>query len=248
VGVSDVVVQIVGSGDVLGSGGRLQTCFSLRWATGHLLIDCGPSALPGMNRFGLDPNSVETVILSHLHGDHFGGIPFLVLHGQFHRRDRPLLVVGPPGVEERVLRSMEVFFPGSAQAPRRFETRFVELSDRTPVALGDVAVTGYEVVHPSGAPAFALRLEVAGKVVAYSGDGEWSEALVEVARGADLFIAEAYTFEKPVKYHLSLATLREHRARLLCRRLLLTHMSADVLGRLDELPEQAAEDGLLLTL
>ena len=109
-------------------------------------------------------------------------------------------------------------------------------------------VTGYEVPHPSGAPAYALRVDVGGKVIAYSGDGEWSDALVEVARGADLFICEAYYFQKIVKNHLSYATLREQRSRLECRRLVLTHMSDDVLDRLEEVGEETAYDGLRLAL
>jgi ribonuclease BN (tRNA processing enzyme) len=82
--------------------------------------------------------------------------------------------------------------------------------------------------------------------VAYSGDTEWTESLVEAARGADLFIAEAYFVEKPIKYHLDLATLRRHRARLACRRIVVTHMSDDVLGRVGEVDVETAHDGLTL--
>jgi ribonuclease BN (tRNA processing enzyme) len=249
--LGDVTVQFVGSGDLFGSGGRFQTCIAVRAPSRHVLLDCGASSLPAMQRLGIDPNSVEAIFLTHLHGDHFGGIPFLVLYGQFHRRVAPLVVVGPPGVEERVLQAMEVLFPGSAAAPRRFELRLLELSERTATPVGDVTVTAYEVTHPSGAPAYAVRLDVAGKVVAYSGDGEWSDALIEVAAGADLFIAEAYTFDKPIRYHLSYATLREHRARLRCRRLMLAHMSAEMLGRRRDVDSQVAElgeDGLLVTV
>jgi ribonuclease BN (tRNA processing enzyme) len=131
------------------------------------------------------------VILSHLHGDHFGGVPFLVLDGQFKRRTRPLVVAGPPGVEARVREAMEVFFPGSTRIARKFETTFLELSDRAAVAVGPVSVTGFEVSHASGAPPFALRVAGEGRVLTYSGDTEWTESLIEAARGADLFIAEA---------------------------------------------------------
>jgi ribonuclease BN (tRNA processing enzyme) len=196
-----------------------------------------------MRRFGVDPQAVDTVILSHLHGDHFGGVPFLILDGQFKRRTRPLLVAGPPGVEKRVREAMEVFFPGSTRIVRKFETRFVELADRVAVEVGPVHVTGYEVSHASGAPPFALRITGEGKVVTYTGDTEWTESLVDAARGAHLFIAEALSYDKRIRYHLDLATLLEHRSRLDCRRLILTHMGEDVLARLDGLAVEAAEDG-----
>jgi ribonuclease BN (tRNA processing enzyme) len=243
-----VIVQFLGSGDAFGSGGRLQPCISVRTEDSHVLVDCGASALIGMRQQGIDPATIDAVVVTHLHGDHFGGLPFLVLDAQFRRGERPLLLAGPPGLRERVGRAMEVFFPGSSGVERRFELRFLEIPERTETAVGPLAVTGYEVPHPSGAPAYALRLVCEGKVIAYSGDGEWSEALVEAARGAVLFICEAYSYEKSIRHHLSYATLRRHRERLECRRIVLTHMSADMLAHRSEVSEELAEDGLTLSL
>src|SRR5437879_5953655 len=124
---SMVDVQILGSGDAFGSGGRLQACFALRGGPEDLLVECGASSLVAMKRAGIEPNDIAWVVVSHLHGDHFGGLPFLVLDGQFRRRERPLVIAGPPGLGERLHAAMEVLFPGSASASRRFETRVVEL-------------------------------------------------------------------------------------------------------------------------
>jgi len=245
---SEVVVRFLGSGDAFGSGGRLQACISVRVAGFHVLLECGASSLVALRRAEVEPADVDAVLVSHLHGDHFGGLPFLVLDAQFGRRQRPLLVLGPPGMQQRVEEAMEVLFPGSAQTPRAFELRFVELGDRMPTAVGACVVTAYTVPHASGAPAYALRLACGGKVVGYSGDTEWTEALVEVARDADLFICEAYFFAKAVKNHLSYTTLAEHRGRLSCRRLVLTHLSADMLRRRSEVREEVAEDGLTLVI
>lgn len=244
----EAIVQFLGSGDAFGAGGRLQTCISVRAGASHALLDCGASSLIAMKRLGVDPMSVDAVVVSHLHGDHFGGIPFMVLDAQFARRKRPLLVAGPPGTHERVRHAMDVLFPGSADARRGFELRFVELPPGAETAVGAVSVTGYEVIHASGAPAYALRLACAGKIVTYSGDTEWTEALVEAARGADLFICEAYCFEKAVKNHLAYATLCRHRARLGCSRIILTHMSADMLGRQADVTDVMADDGVSITI
>jgi ribonuclease BN (tRNA processing enzyme) len=206
-------------------------------------VDCGASSLVAMRRFGVDPQAVDTIVLSHLHGDHFAGVPFLILDAQFKRRTRPLTVAGPPGVEARITDAMEVLFPGSSRVERRFATRFVEWRDRAPQGLGAVSVTPFEVVHASGAPPYALRIACDGTVVTYSGDTEWTDALVDAARGADLFIAEALFFEKKIRYHLDFRTLMAHRERLECRRLVLTHMNDDMLGRLGQLGVEAADDG-----
>jgi ribonuclease BN (tRNA processing enzyme) len=243
-----VKVRFLGSGDAFGSGGRFQTCILLESSATQLLVDCGASSLIAMRRFGVDPLTIDTVILSHLHGDHFGGVPFLILDGQFTRRTRPLVVAGPAGVEARVREAMEVLFPGSSRVQRRFDTRFVELADRVTLEIASVSVTPFGVVHASGAPPFALRIGADGKTVTYSGDTEWTDSLIDAARGADLFIAEAYVFDRAVKYHLDLVTLLKHQPELDCRRLIVTHMSEDMLRRRDGLEVETAEDGKVVVL
>jgi ribonuclease BN (tRNA processing enzyme) len=84
--------------------------------------------------------------------------------------------------------------------------------------------------------------------MAYSGDTEWAGSLVDAARGADLFVCEAYFFDKRIKYHLDYATLMAHRAELDCRRVVLTHMSGDMLARLHEAGLAAADDGMVVSL
>lgn len=239
-----VTVRFLGSGDAFGSGGRFQTCILVTSGDGSTLIDCGASSLIAMKRFGVEPNAIDTVLLSHLHGDHFGGLPFLILDGQFSRRARSLTIAGPPGVEARVRAAMEILFPGSSQTQQRFEVRFVELAVETETTIGPVRVTAFPAEHASGAPAFALRVGCDGRTIAYSGDTAWTDALCRAADDADLLICEAYYFDKRVPYHLDYQTLVDRRASLRCRRIVLTHMSADMLARLDEVHDECASDGL----
>ncbi len=241
-------LQFLGSGDAFGSGGRLQTCLRLEGEAGDVLIDCGASSLIAMKRAGVDPSAVGWVLLTHLHGDHFGGLPFLVLDGQFSRRTRPLVIAGPPGVRSRVEAAMEVFFPGSTTVERRFATEFVELLPRRPVTVGPARATAFPVEHASGAPSYALRVAYGGREITYSGDTEWTESLIEAARGADLFVCEAYTFERKIRYHLDYATLRAEAARLGCRRIVLTHMGPDMLARALEGEIERAADGLVIEI
>jgi ribonuclease BN (tRNA processing enzyme) len=243
-GVGTLRVQFLGSGDTFGSGGRLQTCILLAADERHYLIDCGASSLIAMRRYGADPNSIDAILLTHLHGDHFGGLPFVVLDAQLiSKRDRPLVVAGPPGTAERVTQAMEVLFPGSSTMPRRFALDFAALEPERPQAVAGLTVTPYVVDHPSGAPAFALRVQCGDKTIAYTGDTAWTDALIPASQGADLLIAEAYFFKKQVPYHLDLQTLLAHLDALRPKRLIVTHMSEDMLARVDTLPCEYAEDG-----
>lgn len=247
--MSAVTVRFLGSGDAFGSGGRFQTCILVDAPGTRFLIDCGASSLVAMRRFGIDPNSIDTIMISHLHGDHFGGIPFVLLDAQLvSRRTRPLLLAGPPGLVERVAQAMEAFFPGSSAVARKFAIETVELVPEAPNAVGLATVTPYVMTHPCGAPPLALRIVCGGRTICYSGDTEWTENLIPAARDADLFIAEAYFYEKKVRYHLDYMTLRAQLDRIGPKRLIVTHMSTDMLAHVDRIDCEHAEDGMTVTV
>ena len=245
-----VTVTFAGSGDAFGSGGRDQACVHIRPPGGAapVLLDCGATSLPALRRCELDPGEIAAVFVSHLHGDHFAGIPFLILNGQFAGRASPLAVVGPPGTARRLPELMECMFPGSWGARRRFAVEVAELRPGAAVTAAGVRAAGFGADHPSGpdGPALALRLTVGATVIGYTGDTAWTDALVDVAAGADLLIAEAYYRDKAVPYHLRHADLVTHAGRLASRRIVLTHMSADMLDHLDQARFEAAADGLVL--
>lgn len=241
-------LTVLGCGDAFGSGGRLNTCFHVASEETGFLVDCGASALIAMRRFGVDPNGIDTVFLTHLHGDHFGGLPWLILDGQLvSRRRKPLTIVGPPGIRARLPAAMEVLFPGSSTAGRDFAVEVREIEAGGPETIGGVAVTAFAAEHPSGAPSHALRLAHAGRVLAYTGDTQWVEALIPAGHGADLMIAEGYTVERPVRFHLSWAELRARLPEIAPKRLMLTHMSPEMLAHTPD-GYIAAEDGLVLAL
>jgi ribonuclease BN (tRNA processing enzyme) len=243
-------LTIVGSGDAFGSGGRCNTCFWLETARGTLLVDFGASAPPALKGRGLDPNRIDGIVLSHLHGDHFGGLPFLLLDYQFLlRRERPLLIAGPPGAKQRIDAAMEVFFPKSTGSKWKYEWYVEEIPVGVETdVLGHKIVTA-EVIHQSGAPSTALRLNDGEKTFAYSGDTEWTDALLPIARGADLFVCECYAYAGKLTGHLTWEILQPKLSALAAKRTMLTHMNAGMLEKRDE-PRRAgvlvAEDGLTL--
>jgi ribonuclease BN (tRNA processing enzyme) len=196
------------------------------------LLDCGATSLVALKVAGIDPGSIDTVLLSHLHGDHFGGLPFLILDGQFSRRTAGLTIIGPPGTQDRLQQAMEVLYPGSTGIERRFEVTMQEMAPGgVAVAEGIERVAAFAADHAAGAPALMYRLEIAGVTVAYTGDTAWMDEIVPLASAATLLIAEGYSFERKIRYHLDFATLRQHLPELGCGRTVLTHMSSDMLGR-----------------
>ncbi|TCU20335.1 ribonuclease BN (tRNA processing enzyme) [Rhizobium sullae] len=245
-----VQLQFVGCGDAFGSGGRFNTCFHVTGERTNFLIDCGASSLIAMKKLGIGRNDIQAIFVTHFHADHFGGLPFFILDAQFFsKRTEPLLIAGPPGLPDWFVRVMETGFPGSAKTKQRFDLQLRELEAGMQADFGNVKVTPFLVRHgqPEGS-FFALRLELGKRIVTYTGDTEWTDTLVAAAKGADLLIAEAYFRRKPVPLHLDLATLENHLPAICAKRVILTHMSEDMLAERPTVNFETAEDGLIVQI
>jgi len=244
-----VNVRFVGSGDSFGSGGRFQTCILVDGPQSRFAIDFGTSSLIALAQQGIEHNSIDAILLTHLHGDHCGGVPFLLMDAMLGaKRARPLIVAGPRDLQRRMSEIREALFPGSHVMTPKFPLVWVEMEPGRPHRLLDFVVTPQLARHTAETNPTALRVEVGGKVVSYTGDTEWTEDVAKVAAGADLFIAESYYYEKPIKWHLNYSDIAARRSALGARRVILTHMSREMLAQIGKVPEECASDGLVVAI
>lgn len=227
----------------------MNACFALEEQAGITLLDCGATALVAMRRWGVDPDRIATVAISHLHGDHFGGLVFLLREATlFGRPRRDLTLLGPPSLEARLRAAMEAFFPGGWDARRQFDLRFVTLCAGEVVERPGLAIRPVKAFHTRGTEALAFRLDIAGRSIGYTGDTEWVDELLEIGRDADLLIAEAWMPGDATPRHMAYGALRRHLSRMRPRRVLLTHLGEDLLARRSGIDEAVAEDGMALSL
>lgn len=244
-----VRVTFLGTGDAFNARARGHASYLVAASSATLLLDCGPSILLAMNRDGLSPDALDAVVLSHLHGDHFAGLAFLILRFIYDvPRQRPLTVVGPPGTEARIRDLYRIMYRDLSSHPMPFALRFVEVTPDVPCAIGAVELLPFSVPHQRTEVSLGYRLAVDGKTVLYSGDSGWTEALVTQSRGTDLFICECCYYETRVDFHLDYPRIAENRHRFGCRRLVLTHVGREVLARRDEVREEISYDGLAVDL
>jgi ribonuclease BN (tRNA processing enzyme) len=238
-----VRVQFLGSGSAFSDGGRANAAIHVTAPGVSLLLDCGGSAVPGIKKH-VDPASIEAIAVTHLHGDHFGGIPFLAIEQHFTGRKKPLVVGGPPSLEKRLRAAEQALYPdffGPVTLGFPFSTVVLGAE---PTGLGGARVSALPVRHVAMAEPHGLRVQVGGKVIAYSGDARWTEHLAAVAKGADLFICEATFFEREDPSHISYRQLMAHRAEVEAKRIVLTHLGAETLAHLSDLELEYAIDGM----
>jgi ribonuclease BN (tRNA processing enzyme) len=246
-------LTILGCGDAFSGGGRLPSCYLVETGEASFLLDCGPSILPALKRMNRSSNDFRVIVISHLHGDHFGGLPFLLIDALYPaRRTAPLTLIGPPGLEARFRLACEVFYPRVLDAPRTFPLEFVEIGAgpaHRPASLPGLAITAFEVDHFSGSPSHALRFETGDKTFVFSGDTGWHENVVNAGRGADLYLLECYQYDFKLPVHLDYLTIAEHFDVIDARQIVLTHMGDGMLanvGRVDATRCIVAEDGMVI--
>jgi ribonuclease BN (tRNA processing enzyme) len=245
-------VSIVGCGDAFGSGGRSNTCFRVDSGGQTILADFGASALVAWSRLGFDTADIDAIAISHLHGDHFGGLPFLLLHLEYvATRTSPLTIAGPPGIRSRLEALCEAMFPGMTAIAWRFPLAVIEVNPGDSTRIGGFEVRTVQVVHPSGAPATGLRISDGSRTFAYSGDTAWTEALIGLADGADLFMVECYSAAPGAPHHIDWPTLSQNLSRFMAKRTVLTHLGSSALelsGAMERAGVEIAEDGRVYEL
>lgn len=238
-------VRFLGTGDAFGSGGKRQAAVFAR-ALGSrlgLLLDAGPGCHAALRAEGLTSDDLGAVVLSHFHGDHYGGFPFLELDAMRSGRSEPLRVLAPPGARERLATLRECLY---RNLPVGFEEQVTEaLPGETlglPAALGGGFARALRARHQPGAWALSWKLGLGGRTVVYSGDTGFSEELISESAAVDLLIHECTSLEA-LPGHTSHRELEEAASRITARRVLLVHTGEDVLHA-SGLAFERAHDGL----
>ena len=241
-------VTILGSSDAFCSGGHPHAAYLVETTRSTFLVDCGPTVLLALKRQNIDTASIDFVVISHMHGDHFGGLPFLLLEYIYERpRTRPFVVFGPRGIADRVWTLMRALYPDVLPETLAFTFEFVVLEPEQPTTIGDVDMYPVRVPHQDEDVSLALRFTSGGKRLLYSGDSPWDERFVELARGVDLFLCECTAYEAPMGRHIQWTTLKPLVSSLGCRRLVLIHLGREMRAHCAEIDVECATEGLKIS-
>jgi ribonuclease BN (tRNA processing enzyme) len=245
----DVELRFLGSGDAFCACGRHQAAYLATTAETTFLLDCGATTLASLKRQRIDPSAIDTILLSHLHGDHFSGLPFLFLEYLFETpRQRPLQICGPPGTEARVAQLYATMYRDLAAKPLPFRLVYTELMPDRAVELESLKVWPFRVPHMESEISLGMGIQTGKHRILYSGDTGWTEDLIVQSQGADLFICECCYFETRFPFHLDYPRILENRGRLGASRMILTHLGREVLARQDQIELELATDGLVVRI
>lgn len=196
---------------------------------GRYLFDAPPTLLAHLKRLNTDPSSIEAVFISHFHGDHYFGLPFLLLeYAEMAPRTKDLTIIGPPGIAKRIEKVTDLAFSNVFRKDRGYQLTFEEARDGRSGEVGGCGFTARSVVHVPNLDAFGYRVTVDGATIAYTGDSSMCPALFELAEGADVLVAECSCWtESCAAIHLTptnILALHDHLGKE--TQIILTHMAA----------------------
>ncbi len=245
-----VTVTLLGTGDAFASFGRSQSGYLIDAPGGRILMEAGPGLLPALKGNGVPTDSFDLLLISHLHGDHFAGLPFLILDYMWETpRKKLLTIAGPPRLEQRTWTLTRTMFPHFELGKIKHKLKFVVLEPGSSTRLGKFKVSAIRSPHTKPEISLSIRIDGGGKSIVFSGDSGWNDELVELSAGADLFLCECTYYESTqLTFHLNYPLLAANRDKFKVRRMVLTHLGREVLSRADEIALEMGYDGMKIEI
>lgn len=241
-------ITIIGAGDAFGSGGNFNTCFHLKTKNKNLLIDCGATSLVGLKKLAFEPADLDNILISHLHGDHFGGLPFIILDFLRKERTKVLTIIGPEGIQIKTLALLDLLYPDLINQINREILQFKEFQSNGIEDFEDFKLETFEVVHSPPSHPHALKLFIDDKIIAFSGDTEWCKNLIPLAHEVDLLICECNWFKTNGKGHLNYQILFDNLGKLNANHILLNHLGEEALQNIEHFQIPIAKEGMIINL
>ena len=246
-------VTFLGTADAFNTGGRANSCYWVDDALGSYVIDFGPTALMRSQQYEKNLYELDAILVTHLHGDHIGGLPMLFLHLNYDlKRTKPLVIAGPPSTAAFIETLWYSTYPSTVERELTFEIQFVSWVHGQWIEVCNRKVLSEPAIHDAAAEPHSLRIEGPDYAIAVSGDTGWHMALMTLSDNADLFICEATNSEAGYWGHLSVEEHAEHRDLLTPKSLVLSHLSMSALNAAEAQAVKnrwiVASDGLVIGL
>ena len=233
-------VKVIGNGNAFGEMQKFHTCFHVQTDKTNFLLDCGATAIHNLQKQVNSFNDIDLIIISHFHGDHFGGLPFFFLNSYFLLdRERPLTIIGPPDCQKRIEDLVECCYPSLMDHFGDLKIEYLEYSAE-PIQFNELKITALPVIHSPDSIPHGVRIE-GEKTLSFSGDTEWTDNLIPLSKDADLFICECNNYNANVNGHLSYHMLLEKQSLIRVKRMILTHMGCDMYDNKDNLMLELSE-------
>ncbi len=217
-----IELHFLGSGNAFAPG-RSYGSFLM---DGRILFEAPPTTLPTLREMGKPLEDIQYIFISHFHGDHYFGLPFIFLDHYFIiKRKKPLIIIGPKGLKKLTHTLIDLAFPDTRKRySRNFPVEFLEVSPGKEYTLPGLTFKVFKMSHGK-IPNLGFNLAYKHKRLAYCGDTGPCPALKELLQDADIVVLEMTSIDDHYPYHLNQENILEIRRQLPSKTpLILTHL------------------------
>jgi ribonuclease BN (tRNA processing enzyme) len=239
-------VLFLGTGDAFASSAHKSAGVFIELDQNGILLDCGPHTLQALKKAGRTTNlqalkkagrttnDIDLILISHFHGDHFGGVPFILLEASIlQNRKKPLTIIGPPKVEDKVESLYHALYENIANENKPFPCHYKVVSPQQPLFLDWLTIKAVGMRHKPESQGY--RLETNKIAIAYSGDTGWTDNLISLVNDTELSIIECNFFETELEVHLNFYQAKKLASST--KRLVLIHLGNEIISRQYSLPK-----------
>ncbi len=228
----NIKAVFLGRGDAFSSGGFKSASILLEFQNKTILLDCGPHTLQALKASGRKSTEIDWILISHFHGDHFGGIPYFLLESTFqHQRNKPLTIIGPPGIEKVVNDLFTSLYKRESSKTRPFPIKYREITPAKPYDENEIIITAYQMNHTPEAQGY--RIKSNSSFIAYTGDTGWTENLIPLISDAQLAILECNFYQSQFETHLNWQEILN--VYHLAEKTAIIHLGAEMVAEIDNL-------------
>jgi len=222
-------VTLLGTGTSYPDPARVQSGILIELDGESILFDIGPGVYQRLIQRGLDLKSISTIFISHFHIDHCSDFLMLCQNLWLAGHDKPLNVYGPPAIKQWYRGLFDIAF---TYARDRLMINIGVLKEHEAVQVGEATVSNVPTVHGT-TDTRALRIEWKGRSLVYSSDTAPCRDVIELAKGADVLIHECNWLDgpNPEGVHTTPSQLAEIVEEVAPKKVILTHVSPDVVGQ-----------------
>ncbi|MHA1984923.1 MAG: MBL fold metallo-hydrolase [Candidatus Hodarchaeales archaeon] len=204
-------LHFIGTGNAFAEGGRFNASYWLTTYNNklvHTLIDCGPTTLAGIRKFNLPFHQLNRIFISHYHGDHFAGIPFLLLDRAYltplesaYGSNNKFQIIGPPELEKRIINLIKAMYPSQMDTLLNL-CEFQIIKPNSSFNFPEYKVSTFKANHSEQAIMYKFEFHNNSSFL-YTGDNEMTQEQISIFKDLDFLITECTTFESQNGNHTS---------------------------------------------
>ena len=213
-------INIIGSGSIGATDMSASTLIDKK-----ILVDVPNGIVKHIKKLGYNTGEIESILITHLHGDHFFDIPFFMFDRYFQKNDNLVCIYCPKGTKEKVKLLFDIGFPGDFdRINHAINVKFVEFDGESKIEGKDFVAYSKYVEHGNFEPAYGYIINLNNKKIGFSGDSKLCNAIENIVADTDISILDMSHAQNVSPSHMGIEDIKYLCNKYKNKTIISTHM------------------------